>query len=53
MQQERDRVTAIFAASQQAAQTAAQAAQRRQQIALIQAEIQSMQPLEAPATTTG
>jgi hypothetical protein len=39
MQQEWDRVAAAFAASQQAAKTSAQAAEIRQQLALLQAEI--------------
>jgi molecular chaperone GrpE (heat shock protein) len=48
MQQERDRVAAAFAASQQVAQASAQAAEIRQQLALLQAEIQSMQPSQPP-----
>jgi hypothetical protein len=42
MQQERDSLVVACAASQQAAQTSAQAAEIRQQLALLQAEIQSM-----------
>jgi hypothetical protein len=52
MQQERDRVVAAFAVSQQAAQTSAQAAKIRQQLALLQAEIQSMQPSQPPSRTS-
>jgi molecular chaperone GrpE (heat shock protein) len=48
MQQERDRVAAAFAASQQAAQASTQVAEIRQQLALLQAVIQSMQPLQPP-----
>jgi hypothetical protein len=50
MQQERDRVAAAYAASQQAAQTSTQAAKIRQQLAILQAEIQSMQPSQATTT---
>jgi hypothetical protein len=50
MQQERDRVTAAYIASQQAMQTSAQAAEIMQQLSLLQAEIQSMQPQQAPVT---
>jgi hypothetical protein len=39
MQQERDKVSAAYAASQQAMQTSAQATKIRQQLALLQAEI--------------
>jgi hypothetical protein len=42
MQQERDRVVVAFAASQRMAQTSAHAAEIRQQLVLLQAEIQSM-----------
>jgi hypothetical protein len=48
MQQERDRVATAFAARQQVAQTSAQVAEIRQQLALLQAEIQSMQPTQPP-----
>jgi hypothetical protein len=44
MQQERDKIAAAYAASQQAMQTSTQAAEIRQQLALLQAKIQSMQP---------
>jgi uncharacterized small protein (DUF1192 family) len=39
MQQERDKVAVAFVASQQVAQTSAQVAEIRQQLALLQAEI--------------
>jgi hypothetical protein len=48
MQQERDRVAATYVASQQAAQTSAKAAEIRQQLSLLQADIQSMQPPQQP-----
>jgi hypothetical protein len=51
-QQERDRVAAAFAASQQAAQTSAQAVEIRQQLAPLQAEIQSLQPPQPPSSTS-
>jgi hypothetical protein len=44
MQQERDRVAAAYTASQHAAQ----AAEIRKQLALLQAEIQSIQPPQEP-----
>jgi hypothetical protein len=50
MQQERDKVAAAYAASQQAMQTSAQVAEIRQQLTLLQAKIQSMQPPQAPVT---
>jgi hypothetical protein len=50
MQQERDKVAAAYTTSQQAMQTSTQAAEIRQQLTLLQAEIQSMQPQQAPVT---
>jgi hypothetical protein len=50
MQLERDKVAAAYATSQQAMQTSAQVAEIRQQLALLQVEIQSMQPQQAPVT---
>jgi uncharacterized protein involved in exopolysaccharide biosynthesis len=44
VQQERDRLAATFAASQRAVQASLQAAEIRQQLAIVQAEIQSLQP---------
>ena len=44
LQQERDRIAAAYAASQEAAVAAAQAAEIRQQLSILQAEILSMQP---------
>jgi len=44
LQQERDRVAAAYAATQQAALASTQAAEIRQQLCILQAEIQSMQP---------
>jgi hypothetical protein len=52
MQQERDRVAAAFAASQQEAQASAQEAEIRQQLALLQAEIERMQPSQPPSSTS-
>ena len=52
MQQERDRVAAAFAASQRAIQASAQAAEIRQQLAVLQAEIQSMQPSQPSFNTS-
>ena len=52
MQQERDRVIAAFVANQWATQASAQAAEIRQQLAILQAEIQSMQPLQSNFNTT-
>jgi hypothetical protein len=43
-QQERDRLAATFVANQRALQASLQAAEVRQQLAILQAEIQSMQP---------
>jgi hypothetical protein len=42
-QQKRDRLAATFAANQRAAQTSLQAVEIRQQLVVLQAEIQSMQ----------
>ena len=53
VQQERDRVAATYAASQQAALAAAQAAEIRQQLSILQAEILSMQPMTQPAPQPG
>ena len=52
MQQERDRVAAAFTANQRAAQTSSQAAEIRQQLAILQAEIQSMQPSQSSFNTS-
>jgi hypothetical protein len=52
MQQERDRVAAAFAANQWAAQTSAQVVEIRQQLAVLQAEIQSMQPSQSIFNTS-
>jgi len=49
LQQERDRIAATYAASQEAAVAAAQAAEIRQQLSILQAEILSMQPPLQPA----
>lgn len=50
-QEERDRMAAAFAASQKAAQTSAQVAEIRQQLAILHAEMLSMQHM-APASTS-
>jgi hypothetical protein len=51
MQQERDRVVVAFVAHRRAAQASTQAAEIRQQLAVLQAEIQSMQPSLQPSAT--
>jgi hypothetical protein len=49
LQQERDRIAAAYAANQDAALAAAKANEIRQQLSILQAEIQSMQPSPQPA----
>jgi len=48
LQQERDRIAAAYAASQEATLAAAQATEIRQQLSILQAEILSMQPPPQP-----
>jgi len=48
LQQERDRIVAAYAASQEAALAVAQAIEIRQHLSILQAEIQSMQPPPQP-----
>jgi len=48
LQQERDRIAAAYAASQETALATAQAAEIRQQLSILQAEILSMQPPPQP-----
>jgi hypothetical protein len=52
MQQERDRVAAAFTANQWAAQASTQAAEIWQQLAILQAKIQSMQPSQSNLNTS-
>jgi uncharacterized protein involved in exopolysaccharide biosynthesis len=50
-QQERGRMAATFAANQRAVQASVQVAEVRQQLAILQVEIQSMQQSRPPSNT--
>jgi hypothetical protein len=52
MQQERDRLVVAFAASQRVVQASLQAAEIREQLAILQAEIQRMQPCQPLSNTS-